>query len=197
MANQNIITKCSLLHAGNREAEASCIEKTANEQRANFKEGGIAMAVEEDMSLMDEDTEVTPSDTIPLDDIPIPDESLMEEEEEDVEMSDEEEKQYLIDAFDNDPKLMDILEKYIGPEIDNIIEQDMKEGGPVEGPGGPTEDKVPALLSDGEYTINAESTEAIGEDTLNELNEVTTSDKPKFASGGLFKKALDNMKGAK
>ena len=53
-------------------------------------------------------------------------------------------------------------------------------GGSITGPGGPKEDKIPAMLSNGEYVINAASTgkhraliEAINEDKL-----------PGFAKGG-------------
>lgn len=34
----------------------------------------------------------------------------------------------------------------------------MKDGGPVSGPGGPRSDKIPTMLSDGEYVINARAT---------------------------------------
>lgn len=74
------------------------------------------------------------------------------------------------------------------------MEQDMEEGGDVSGMGGPTDDKVPALLSDGEYVINAESTAAIGEENLDDLNSVKEEDKPKFALGGFFSKLLNQLK---
>ena len=44
------------------------------------------------------------------------------------------------------------------------------EGGKVEGPGTSTSDSIPAMLSDGEYVINAQSAQAIGYDTLDKLN---------------------------
>ncbi|MGW5267264.1 transglycosylase SLT domain-containing protein [Rhodococcus sp. NPDC003994] len=54
-------------------------------------------------------------------------------------------------------------------------------GGPVSGPGGPRDDVIPALLSNGEYVINAASTaeyrpliEAINDGSL-----------PKYADGGI------------
>jgi hypothetical protein len=34
----------------------------------------------------------------------------------------------------------------------------MKDGGPVSGPGGPRSDKIPTMLSDGEYVVNARAT---------------------------------------
>lgn len=43
-------------------------------------------------------------------------------------------------------------------------------GGYVRGPGGPTDDKVPALLSDREFVINAKATRALGPENLAALN---------------------------
>ena len=45
-------------------------------------------------------------------------------------------------------------------------------GGPISGPGGSTGDAIPAMLSDGEYVINARSASALGVDTLNFLNSL-------------------------
>lgn len=45
------------------------------------------------------------------------------------------------------------------------------EGGKVEGPGTATSDSIPAMLSNGEYVINARSAQMIGYDTLDKLNE--------------------------
>ena len=47
------------------------------------------------------------------------------------------------------------------------------EGGSVEGPGGPTDDKVPAMLSDGEYVLPADTVEAIGVDKLDAIKAAT------------------------
>lgn len=44
-------------------------------------------------------------------------------------------------------------------------------GGKVEGPGTATSDSIPAMLSDGEYVINAKSAQAIGYDNLDRINE--------------------------
>jgi TP901 family phage tail tape measure protein len=52
-------------------------------------------------------------------------------------------------------------------------------GGHVSGPGGPTDDKIPALLSDGEYVIKASSVNRYGIDTLHAINN------QKFANGGI------------
>lgn len=43
-------------------------------------------------------------------------------------------------------------------------------GGHVQGPGTETSDSIPAMLSDGEYVINAKATRKIGLDNLNALN---------------------------
>jgi hypothetical protein len=42
-------------------------------------------------------------------------------------------------------------------------------GGMVRGPGGPTDDKVPALLSNGEYVLPAKTVQAVGKDKLDGL----------------------------
>lgn len=44
-------------------------------------------------------------------------------------------------------------------------------GGHVRGPGGPTDDKIPALLSDGEYVVNAKAVKQIGVRNLNAIND--------------------------
>lgn len=44
------------------------------------------------------------------------------------------------------------------------------EGGKVVGPGTGTSDSIPAMLSNGEYVINAKSAQSIGYDTLDKLN---------------------------
>jgi hypothetical protein len=47
-----------------------------------------------------------------------------------------------------------------------------EEGGKVDGPGGPTDDKIPAWLSDGEYVINAEAVKHFGIDKFEKMNKV-------------------------
>ena len=51
-------------------------------------------------------------------------------------------------------------------------------GGYVEGPGGPTEDKILARLSDGEYVVKASSVDKYGTGLLDAINN------KKFANGG-------------
>ncbi len=45
--------------------------------------------------------------------------------------------------------------------------------GPVSGPGGPVDDKIPALLSNGEYVLPADTTKAIGKEKLDKLVKET------------------------
>jgi hypothetical protein len=45
--------------------------------------------------------------------------------------------------------------------------------GAVRGPGGPVDDKVPAMLSNGEYVLPADTTAAIGTDKLDKLVKAT------------------------
>jgi len=52
-------------------------------------------------------------------------------------------------------------------------------GGYISGPGGPTDDKIPALLSNGEYVIKASSVNKYGKQTLDDINA------GKYANGGI------------
>ena len=54
--------------------------------------------------------------------------------------------------------------------------------GPISGPGGPTSDVIPALLSDGEYVVNADSTRKIGPHVMDHINKYGKI--PEFAGGG-------------
>lgn len=54
-------------------------------------------------------------------------------------------------------------------------------GGAIIGPGTSTSDSIPALLSNGEYVINADAAAQIGRTTLDSLNSRAY---PAFASGG-------------
>lgn len=53
-------------------------------------------------------------------------------------------------------------------------------GGPIIGPGGPTDDVIPAMLSNGEYVVNAAAVAKYGP-LISAINEDAL---PKFASGG-------------
>lgn len=55
-------------------------------------------------------------------------------------------------------------------------------GGFIYGAGGPTEDKIPAMLSNGEYVINADAASKIGKSKLDFLNK--QGELPHFSIGG-------------
>lgn len=59
------------------------------------------------------------------------------------------------------------------------------DGGHVQGPGGPRDDKIPAMLSNGEYVINARAVKSIGLQNLNALNSGDVSVAPTAYKGGL------------
>jgi hypothetical protein len=48
---------------------------------------------------------------------------------------------------------------------------DETHGGGIQGPGTETSDSIPAMLSDGEYVLNAEAVKHFGLDKLNKMNE--------------------------
>lgn len=56
----------------------------------------------------------------------------------------------------------------------------MASGGEVDGPGGPRDDKIPAMLSDGEYVLPADTVKKVGVENLDKLRMATH----KFADGG-------------
>jgi hypothetical protein len=56
-------------------------------------------------------------------------------------------------------------------------------GGFVSGPGSPTSDSIPAMLSNGEYVMNAEAVKKFGTGFLDAMNEGRV---PHKASGGLM-----------
>lgn len=48
----------------------------------------------------------------------------------------------------------------------------LKDGGKVEGPGGPRDDRVPAMLSDGEFVLNEGAVKHFGLAKLNKMNQI-------------------------
>lgn len=67
----------------------------------------------------------------------------------------------------------------------------LRAGGKVTGPGGPTEDKVPAMLSAGEYVLPADTVQAVGKENLDDLRArthtpVASKGLRHMASGGFF-----------
>lgn len=73
-------------------------------------------------------------------------------------------------------------------------------GGRVTGPGGPRQDRVPAMLSAGEYVINARSASRIGHSRLDALNggkggaTGAKSGQAGFLLGGLIPNPVDLLK---
>ncbi|MBY6367083.1 transglycosylase SLT domain-containing protein [Rhodococcoides corynebacterioides] len=59
-------------------------------------------------------------------------------------------------------------------------------GGPVFGAGGPTDDKIPAMLSNGEYVLRASAVKKIGVDNLNRLNTNPVQARGKVLGEGMF-----------
>lgn len=57
----------------------------------------------------------------------------------------------------------------------------MKKGGLIKGPGTSTSDEIPAMLSNGEYIVNADSVKKYGVKFLNKINGKAK----KYADGGL------------
>lgn len=66
-----------------------------------------------------------------------------------------------------------------GAIVSNFLKADggsikrLGRGGKVSGPGGPVDDKIPAMLSDGEYVIPADTVKAIGVKKLDKLVKAT------------------------
>jgi hypothetical protein len=65
-------------------------------------------------------------------------------------------------------------------------------GGFVSGPGTPTSDSIPAMLSDGEYVLSAKTTQKIGVGTLDAVNFGKAQG---FAAGGLVGASSGGMVG--
>jgi hypothetical protein len=65
----------------------------------------------------------------------------------------------------------------------NVNAQKKAQGGMVTGPGSETSDSIPAMLSNGEYVINARSTRMF-QPILSAINNYGL-DTPRFAAGGL------------
>lgn len=57
-------------------------------------------------------------------------------------------------------------------------------GGPVRGPGTPTSDSIPAMLSKGEYVLPADTVRAVGKEKLDAIKDAThTPVKARFGNG--------------
>lgn len=81
-----------------------------------------------------------------------------------------------------------------------VERENMIQGGKVDGPGGETEDKIPAWLSDGEFVVNAKSVKMPGvKPMLEKINAAGLAkrygaggfaQKPGYACGGAVKKGV-------
>ena len=86
----------------------------------------------------------------------------------------------------NRPSAMQLLSQTHGTP------RKMRSGGAVHGPGTGTSDSIPALLSNGEYVLPADTVAHVGRPALDALRSLTHTPVQKFADGGL----VDNPYGA-
>jgi uncharacterized protein (UPF0333 family) len=97
--------------------------------------------------------------------------------------------------YDNMGKKYDITSpegkklKKVFKKASGGIVQHFGPGGGVYGPGTGTSDSIPAMLSNGEYVVRAESVQAIGVPMLDKINKLAAGgmvsyDIPKMSSGG-------------
>lgn len=75
-------------------------------------------------------------------------------------------------------------------KVDGGTQKAYRDGGLVTGPGGPRDDRIPALLSNGEYVVNAAAT-ARNLPLLDRLNA------QRFADGGLVSRRADALANAR
>jgi hypothetical protein len=95
----------------------------------------------------------------------------------------------LREAFDKETFQVNVQAKIGTGEIDfnppqlsaGGLIQRLAGGGSIRGPGGPTGDRIPALLSDGEFVMRSAAVRNYGYDFMRMLNQMAL---PKFASGG-------------
>jgi hypothetical protein len=83
----------------------------------------------------------------------------------------------------------DVGDQFVDPDVaaatGGFISRDV--GGHVRGPGTSTSDSIPAMLSDGEFVVKADSVKTIGVDRLNHANQ----NPEHFAGGGQAKQKKD------
>jgi len=105
------------------------------------------------------------------------------------------EAQELVGVFQSG--VANVLERFGGPlgAFAAPIVRSFQHGGEVRGPGGPTDDQVPAMLSDQEFVMRAASAQ-VAPEALQAMNQdpalagmveqfVTAQDVEQFASGGM------------
>jgi hypothetical protein len=64
-----------------------------------------------------------------------------------------------------------LIQKGLRGRVEPGKRKNLKQGGPVRGPGTPTSDSIPAWLSDKEYVLNAEATRMVGKKKLDAINQ--------------------------
>jgi len=89
-------------------------------------------------------------------------------------------------AIDKGPSLRDQIYRSF---YKDITQQRRSMGGVLNGPGGPRDDKIPILASNGEYVINTKSARSLGYGTLDYMNK--TGMLPGMQTGG----SLDDVIG--
>ena len=67
----------------------------------------------------------------------------------------------------------------------------MVKGGKVKGPGGPTDDKISAKLSNGEYVLPADTVKAVGVNKLDMLKRATHTPVHMFDGGAVLNRIVD------
>jgi len=97
----------------------------------------------------------------------------------------EEDKATLLKSMFDIGKFFDALsDGVVGPNkiSDAFSYTRQANGGYISGPGGPTDDKIPALLSNGEFVVRASSVKKYGQGFLSAINAGA------YASGGLVRR---------
>jgi len=89
-----------------------------------------------------------------------------------------EEREYLMQALENDQELSDIFDKVVSTAAEFSGE------GEVEGPGTGISDSIPARLSDGEFVMTEKATEELGADNL----QIMMDDAERAYDGGIMRK---------
>ncbi|MCM6774657.1 hypothetical protein NDR87_13010 [Nocardia sp. CDC159] len=85
------------------------------------------------------------------------------------------------------------LLRSFGETLVNFASPEKKaDGGLLSGPGGPREDRIPVLASNGEYIVNAAATER----NLPLLESINAGNVPRFADGGVVHSSWSDLLGA-
>ena len=155
------------------------LKKVAPEvvERMGYEEGGVAIMIAPKKEMkQDSMPEEQEEDMLPDDE--------MEDEYLDFildEALDNEEEDYLMEMLQGNDRLSEIFDKVID------IAQEFAGSGPVEGPGSGVSDSIPARLSDGEFVFTAKAVEEIGADNLMAMMkdaEMKADERQGLANGG-------------